>query len=210
MLIALVAVVGFAGAWMTVLRPKADAGGDRATAAPAASASGPSAAAPGVGGLGRAVDRARGASAASDAANAAVDKASAAVADSAPKAAAKPAPAPAAKPVAAKPAAARPVASRPPVARHRPAAFSGRTVLLFAGSGADDAVARRIVRSVRRPGVRVIVAGLGEVHRYAHLLGSVSIGASPTILVFGAQRHAQRIDGLPDVGQVEQALAAAR
>ncbi|MEO7554991.1 MAG: hypothetical protein ABIV94_00125, partial [Acidimicrobiales bacterium] len=84
------------------------------------------------------------------------------------------------------------------------------TVLLFAGTGADDAVAREVVRSVRGPGVRVIVASLREVVSYQKLLGGLEVSALPTILVIGKDRKAQRIEGLPDPAQVEQALRAAR
>lgn len=177
---ALVAVVGFAVVWFMALRPKAE------TAAPVAvAASTQSTAAPGAGGLGTAVGKAEGAVAASETAVAG-------------------APAPGAAPLPATAAPAREAEKKAPKADGR------TTVLLFAGSGADDAVAREVVRSFRGPGVRVVVASLGDVAKYQDLLGALEIEASPTILVFGKDRAAQRIEGLPDEAQVRQALRAAK
>ena len=76
--------------------------------------------------------------------------------------------------------------------------------------GADDAAARALVRSLHGPRLRTIVASLGDLDRYEHLIGGVAIDTLPTILVVGADRRAQRITGLPDRAQVLQALAAAR
>jgi hypothetical protein len=103
MQIALVAVVLLAGMWFTVLKPKPDSGSDfKPTATPAASSAASQPVAPGVKGLATAVDKAKGASATSDVANAGVQAAtggSAAAATStlAPKPAAAKAAAPAAK-----------------------------------------------------------------------------------------------------------------
>jgi hypothetical protein len=102
MQIALVAVVLLAGMWFTVLKPKPDSGSDfKPTPTPAASSAASQPVAPGVKGLATAVDKAKGASATSDAANAGVQAAtggSAAAATStlAPKPAAAKAAAPAA------------------------------------------------------------------------------------------------------------------
>lgn len=191
LLFLLIAVVGFAGAWMTVLRPQAESSPAGATPAPiAAPATTPATA------LGSAVDGAQGAAAASDASTAARERAAA-------NPAGAPAPAAARTPAAkAKPESAAPAA--------KPAGRPKVTVLLFAGTGADDAVARDVVRSARRPGVRVVVASLRDVASYADLLGGVEVTASPTILVIGKNRRAQRIEGLPDAAQVQQALRAAR
>jgi hypothetical protein len=111
MQIALVAVVLLAGMWFTVLRPKpADTAAVKpATSAPAA-ASSSEPVAPGVKGLTSAIDKAKGASATSDATNAKIQSAT----GSAPAAAAPAA----AKPVAAKPAA---VVKATPVAKATPA-----------------------------------------------------------------------------------------
>lgn len=188
----LIAVVGFAGAWMTVLRPQAAS--TQETAAPAAV----SATATPATAAGSAVNDAKGAAAASDASTAAKQRAAAD-----PTAAPAPAPSPAPAPAPAAAAKAKPTIPAP-------AERSKVTVLLFAGTGADDAVARDVVRSARRPGIRVVVASLRDVASYADLLGGVEVTASPTILVIGKNRKAQRIEGLPDAAQVEQALRAAR
>jgi hypothetical protein len=180
LLFALIAVVGFAGVWMLVLRPQAEGGGDTAAPTPVAASTQP-AAAPATG-LGRAVEQARGAV---TTANGAAPAGQAAGAGA-------------------------PVAPTEEARAVPKAATTGQTtVLLFAGSGADDAAARDVVRSVRGPGVRVVIASLNDVGSYQDLLGSLEIAASPTILVIGADRTAQRIEGLPDVAQVQQALRAA-
>jgi hypothetical protein len=143
MQIALVAVVLLAGMWFTVLKPKpATDGGAPAAAQPTA---------PGAAGLGRAVNQAKGASAASDVANANIQKATggtvastatpAATAAAKPaatkavatKAAAKPAATKAvAKPVVAKKAvvAKKPVAATPAAAKKAATAADPSTVLL--------------------------------------------------------------------------------
>lgn len=167
-LFALIAVVGFAGVWMMVLRPQAaDTAAEPAAAVPAAA-------------------RAQGAVATANAA-------SAAAANATTRAEVPPT-----------------ARAAPPAAKPQPAPVARTTVLLFAGSGADDAVARGVVRSVRGPGIRVIVAALTDVAKYQELLGAVEIETSPTILVIGKDRQAQRIEGLPDEAQVQQAVRAAR
>jgi hypothetical protein len=194
-LLALLAAVGFAAAWMTVLRPQDAEGGGDTAAAPAVAASTQPADAPGAGGLGRAVGKARGAVTTADAASAAAAAAAAGTETTPPPAAAAPA--------------TRHGHAAPPA--REPRAVGGRTtVLLLAGAGADDAVAREVVRSVRGPGVRVLVAPIGDVARYKSLVGSVEIAVTPTILVVGKDRRAQRIEGLPDAVQLRQALRAAR
>lgn len=207
LLIALIAVVGFAGAWMTVLRKHAggDSGGSGGTSTPAHSAP----KAPGMTGLGHAIDRAHGAVADSAASAARTDGAvaqadqpatpapdTAAPATAAP-AAAKPAPAPAPAAVKAKPALRTPTAA--------PAGTT--TVLLFAGGGADDAAARQVVRSIHMRHVKTIVAPLTAVSRYHDLLAGVQVTAAPAIIVIHPNRTAQQIVGLPDRDQVLQAIA---
>jgi hypothetical protein len=115
MQIALVAVVLLAGMWFTVLRPKpADTAAVKpATSAPAA-ASSSEPVAPGVKGLTSAIDKAKGASATSDATNAKIQSAT----GSAPAAAtpATAAPAAVAKPAAAQPAVAKATPTKPATA----------------------------------------------------------------------------------------------
>ncbi|HEV7492426.1 hypothetical protein [Baekduia sp.] len=117
MQIALVAVVLLAGMWFTVLRPKPAAD----TAAPTPAAVTPAKSepvAPGVKGLTSAIDKAKGASATSDATNAKIQQAT----GGAPTITGTPA----AKPAAAAPAAAKPTAAaKPAVAKATPAASKG-------------------------------------------------------------------------------------
>lgn len=221
LVVALIAVVGFAGAWMTVLRPKP--GGEAAVnTAPAAAIAAPA-------------DRARGAVATANAA-AASEQATGAENAGAPNGAAatraapaandaaatnagpavhrapavkaapavKPAPTANAAPAVAAAPAVEPAAAKPVAPAFRP------TVLLFAGTGADDAVARRVVRSIRAPGVRTIVTSIAHISRVRDLIGDYAPATTPTILVIGRDRKARVIEGLPAVEQVRQALAAVR
>lgn len=179
----LIAVVAFAAMKMTVLRPDAPA------AAPAAATAAP-APASGITGAPQAAQEAvAGANAATEQRESAVTENDGAPAQAADDAAAT-------------------AAAKTP--RPQPEAPGDTTVLLFAGAGADDRVAREVVRSVQRRGVRTIVARLAEVPKYENLVGSVDIVTSPTILVVGPDRTARRIEGLPDLAQVEQALDATR
>jgi hypothetical protein len=89
-----------------------------------------------------------------------------------------------------------------------PPRLSRPVVLLFAGRGADDRVAREVVSSVRRRTVRTVVARLGEVDRYRSLVGGLTIDRAPTIVVISRDRQARLIVGLPDRGQILQALRA--
>jgi hypothetical protein len=176
MQIALVAVVLLAGMWFTVLKPKPDSGSDfKPTPTPAASSATSQPVAPGVKGLATAVDKAKGASATSDAANADIEaatggSAAAATSASAPKPAAAKAATPAAKAKAtkrtgastakaAKPAAAAKSGTKAATATAAGAAAGvdpsvrllsyldkGKVlVILFEGKGADDKAARRAV-----------------------------------------------------------------
>jgi hypothetical protein len=177
--IALVAVVVLGGAWMLVLKPKSS---DVAATPAVAAVTTP-----------------------------------VATTASAPPAVAKPAPAKAkpakAKPAKAKPAKAKPAKAKP--AKAKPAkknvsvlAPTRATVLLFAGAGADDGVAREVVRSLRGPRVRTIISPVSRVAAYKSLTGAIQIDTTPTILLITAN-HARRIVGLVDRAEVQQALAAA-
>ena len=210
MLIALAATLLLAASWFTVLRPK-PAQTSASTPTPAASpsaSSGPTA--PGVRGLTRAINDAKSVAAGKPTPNPLPSATTGGV-----PAATKPAPATAA-PAAVK---ATPVAPAAVVkhkapshkaAKHPAPALTRLTLLLFAGSGADDAVARSVVRSLRGPRVRTIVAPIGAVARYRSLIGDLQITDSPTILVIGADHQARQIVGLPDRRQVQQVLAAAQ
>lgn len=180
LLIALVAVVGFAGAWFTVLRP--GSGGE-----------GPAPAAPGAQGLGRAVDGAKTAADASQRSARAAEQASGSATPAAPR----PQPAPA-------PASSRPAAAPKPRPVAAPVVV---TVVLVAGQGADDAAARQVVRAIGRPGVRVVIISPAQIPRQRELAG-VTIDTTPTILVIGRDGVAERLTGLPDPLALERSLRA--
>jgi hypothetical protein len=186
LLIALIAVVGFAGAWMTVLKKHAST-----SAAPPPKA-------PGMTGLGNAVGRAKSAVAESKSSAVTAEKA----AGQAPAATAKPAVVHVKAPAPAKAKAPAPKPAPKPAA----APVATTTVLLFAGTGADDAAARQVVRSIHGPHLKTIVASLSQVSKYAPMLGGVQVDASPAIYVIGPDRSAQEIVGLPDRDQVEAAV----
>jgi hypothetical protein len=203
LLVVLLATVCLAGAWMTVLRPRAQHASS-SSPAPVAHA------APGAAGLGRAVDRANGAVAASQRSATHAERA----AGQGPAA------------VASKARAATPSATvhkaAPRVPTHAPARQTGSTlvmnallhgdsvVLLFAGQGADDQLARRVVASIHEPKVRTISASIDDLASYAAVTTGVQVASAPTILVIGPDRRAHEIDGLPDVQQVLSALIDAR
>ena len=79
-------------------------------------------------------------------------------------------------------------------------------VLLFAGDGSDDAVARDVVRAVRSSHVVGIVTSITQLAKYDSLLSNVDVSAAPTIVVIAPNRQASEIVGLPDVKQVQSAL----
>src|SRR4051812_2433314 len=104
LLIALIAVVGFAAAWMLVLRKHATGDSGASATPPAHSAPAQTSKAPGVPGLGHAIDRAPGAVAASADSAASPTGAAAQASGEQTPAAAAPAPAAAAPPAAGPPA----------------------------------------------------------------------------------------------------------
>lgn len=210
--IALVAILLLAGAWFAVLRPKA-----------ADQASAPAPLAPGVKGLSNGVKNAR---AATDAANAAIERAQRAAAEAesgtggepaATKAKPKPAvvvkAAPAAKP---KPVAVNPKAKR--VAKPAPrspatglvkALEDGKVVvLMFRSRSADsEAVADTAGRLSRRGGKVVVrVTSIGNVGRYAVFTRKTPVSQAPAVLVIGPSRRAKVIVGFTDTGELNQAV----
>jgi len=214
MQIALVAVVLLAGMWFTVLRPKPAT----ESASPAPVASQP--VAPGVKGLATAVDKAKGAAATSDAANAKVQAAtggttaakpsvtkSATATKSAPaKHATKSAPAHAAKPAAA-------TSSDPSQALLDILATGKTVVLLFHGDGADDHAARRAVHRVALKDKAHVVsayADISKVGAYQAITSGIDITTAPTILVIGTDKKASVLTGYVDAGVIEQAVGDAR
>jgi hypothetical protein len=203
--IVLVAVLVLGALWFTVLRPK-----DAATepAAPAA---------PGVTGLSNAVDKAHGAAAASDAANAKLDAATggqdaAAGASSAPSATSSGTTS-ANGTAKAKASKVDGVAAGDPSASLVRALGDGKVVvLLFAGNRAvDDRAARRAVHAVGRRGGAVVVrlAGPREVGKYEAITQGVKVNQFPTVLVIGPDRVAKPITGFTTGGEVDQFVADA-
>jgi hypothetical protein len=231
MQIALVAVVLLAGMWFTVLKPKPDTGSD---AAPVASQP----VAPGVKGLANAVGKAKGAAAASDAANAKVQAATggspatAAAAKPAVKAKAKTIAAPAAKPAAAKHTAAKstvkakaakPAAAKPgakaatpadPSSRLLPFLDKGKTlVVLFYGAGAIDRAARKAVHLTAKADPKHVVSAyvpIADVGKYEAITSDVQVLTSPTVLVIGADRKATPLTGFFDAAVIRQTVGDAR
>jgi hypothetical protein len=202
--IALVALLVVAALWFTVLKPKP---ADTASTAPPPQA-------PGVAGLTRAVDKAKGAAATSAAANAAAGADSTTAASTTPaatasapagtkvKAAAKPKP----KPVDG-------VAPDDPSAPLIHALGQGKVaVLLFWNSkGADDRAARDAVRGVGRHGGQVVVkiAPIKQVARYAAITTGVKVNEAPTVLVIAPSHEARPIVGYTTASEVDQAVGDA-
>jgi hypothetical protein len=240
MQIALVAVVLLAGMWFTVLKPKP---ADETSVTPAAQTPTPTATtadkvAPGVKGLTSAVDKAKAASATSDAANAKVQAATGeaakpAATSAAPKAAAKPAvtktatATPAAKAVtkAKATATAAPAKAKAPAVAAKKAPVDpsdrllavlgkGKTlVILFEGKGADDKVARRAVHLTAKNDPKHVVSAyvpIGDVGDYEKITSDVDVFASPTILIIGTDRKATVLTGYVDPESVRQAVGDAR
>ena len=215
--ILLAGVLVFAALWFVALRPKDGGGGSTSTAAtPAQTTSTPAKSAI-PGGLGSAVDKARAAKTAGDAAAATrsskVDKAAG------PGAATTPAPA-GARTVA-------PSTSNAPAhtralprgrlpsgpARVRSALARGHAVVLLFSSlrGADDRQVRSELRQVHRRGGRVLVmsASLGRVSLFTRVLGGAQILQSPTVAVLRRARAPRLFVGYTDHTELDQAARAA-
>jgi hypothetical protein len=236
MQIALVAVVLLAGMWFTVLKPKPDAGASAPIAATPAPAATPKASsepvAPGVKGLTNAIDKAKGASQTSDAANAKIQAATggatAAAKPAATKATATKPAAAHAKPAAAarkggtkaathQAAAAKPATAAAPVdPSDRLLAYlaKGKTlVILFYGKSADDVSARKAVHRTALADPKHVVSAyvpISQVGHYSAITTDVDITTFPTVLVIGTDRKATPLTGFIDAGTVKQAVGDAR
>jgi hypothetical protein len=212
--IALVALLAVCALWFTVLKPK-----DPADTA----ASTPTPTAPGVTGLGKDVDAAKGAAAASDAANAKVQAATGGTSATSGNATAATKAAPAAKSPAApaKSAPAKPKAkaakgdASPPLLRALDAKHA--VVLVFWNRrGSDDRAVRRAVAAIDRHDGKVVVkvAPIAAVGRYEAITRGVQVLQSPTVLVIGSDHKARAIVGFTTTGELDQAvgdtLAAAK
>jgi hypothetical protein len=213
--IALVAMFAVCALWFTVLKPK-----DPAAATPTPTA-------PGVTGLGKDVDAAKGAAAASDAANAKVQAATGgtSAASGTATAAKKAAPAGQSAAAPATTAAAKPKAKAKAKAATRDASApllhaldaKHAVVLVFWNRrGSDDRAVRRAVSAIDRHDGKVVVkvAPVAAVGRYEAITRDVQVLQSPTVLVIGPDRKARAIVGFTTTGELDQAvgdtLAAAK
>ena len=207
--IALVALLAVCAVWFTVLRPK-----------PAADA--PLPAAPGTTGLAHDVAAAKGAAAASDAANARIQSATGGTAA---RSASKPAPKTASK---AAPKAATTSSKAAPTTTHAAPAAKAKTdadpsapllraldrkravVLLFWNRhGSDDRAVRQAAHSVDRRHGRVVVkvVPIASVGRYTAITKGVQILEAPTVLVIAPGGKARAIAGLTSAPELNQAVA---
>lgn len=83
-------------------------------------------------------------------------------------------------------------------------------VLLFADdAGADDAAARRAVRSLRarRSDVAVFSDEIGEVGRYRDILAGLPISQVPAIVIVPRERRARLVEGFVDEASLRQDVA---
>jgi hypothetical protein len=220
MQIALVAFVLLAGMWFTVLKPKPE---EASVATPAAAAPAAPAAsapvAPGVKGLTSAVDKAKAASATSDAANARTESAAAqasgetAAAGSTGSTATKKAAVAKTTAATKKTGAAKPAAAVDPSNRILAYLAKGKTlVILFYGKGADDAAARKAVHRTALKDQRVVSAyiPIEKVGAYEAITSGVNVLTSPTVLVIGKGRKATSLTGFLEAGTIKQAVGDAR
>jgi hypothetical protein len=188
-----------AAAWFTVLRPK-----DAAVAPPPQ--------APGMQGLGNAVDKAQGAV---DASNASANATTAAVdgagsdPTSAPATGAKPAAGAPATQSAAVKALAGSAAGDPSRPLLREMASGKVVVLLFWNpKGAEDVAARDAVRAMQRRNGRVVVhvEDITRVGDFEAITSGVEVMQSPTILVMNQDNKAQTITGYTDSRTLDQVV----
>jgi hypothetical protein len=212
--IAIVAMLAMCALWLTVLKPK-----DPAADAPLPTA-------PGVTGLGNDVKAAKGAAAASDAANAKLQKASGGTTTATtPAAATKPKTAatgahaavagknggiaaPAAKPKA-KTATATKASADGAAALLRALDDKHAVVLLFWNRrGSDDRAVRRAVQATDRHHGRVVVKAvtIADVGRFEAITRGAQVLQSPTVLVIGPDHKARAIAGFTTTGELDQAV----
>jgi hypothetical protein len=202
--IALVALLAACATWFTVLKPK-----DPAADAPLPTA-------PGVTGLGNDVKAAKGAAAASDAANAKVQAATGGTTAS--NSVKKPATGAHAA-VAGKSAAAASTASAEPKAKAATGDASApllraldakhAVVLVFWNRrGSDDRAVRRAVAKIDRHHGKVVVkaAPIAAVGRYEAITRGARVLQSPTVLVVGSDHTARAIVGFTTTGELDQAV----
>ena len=201
--IALVAMLAACALWFTVLKPKDPAAGTA-----------PLPTAPGTTGLSNDVSAAKGAAAASDAANAKVQQATGGTAATTPSktTAAKPA-APASKPAKKPEAAKKAATSADPAAPLLTALGRKHTVVLlfWNAKGSDDRAVRRAVSGIDRRHGRVVVRAVpvAKIGRYEAITAGAQVMQSPTVLVIGADHKAKAIAGFTTTAELDQAAADA-
>lgn len=198
--IALVALLVVGGLWFAVLRPKS---ADTPTPTPAT--------APGATGLGNAVDKAKGAV---DASNAAADKTTDAVdavggagtATGTPGTAATPSTTAAAKP--ARPGLADDAVAGDPSKPVLAAVDSGKVaVLLFWNKKAsDDRATRDALSAIDRHKGEVVTRAIpiGQVGKYEAITRGAQVLESPTVLVIGAGGKARSIVGYTQASEIDE------
>jgi hypothetical protein len=212
----LVAVLLFGAVYMLALRPKTGSGSStpaqtakQATTSPA---QGPGSSIPG--GLGKAVTKARGAAAQSDAANQRVQQATGAGSTSTSTAPARPAPASAATPAArsARPAqhpAAKPEATSASIAVGAAIAKGKVVVLLFWNQqSSDDRGVREELAHVSSHNGRVLIvaAPVRQVSLFSDSTRGVQVLQSPTIIVVDRRHRARTLVGYTDRTEIGQAV----
>jgi hypothetical protein len=196
--IVLIAAVAILAAWMLFLRPKAE---PTTPSTPAAKT------APGVKGLSTAVDKAKGASATSDAANAKIQAASGEAktgSTSASGTTSKSSPANGAAKTAA--------ASGLP-ARVQKALDAKKVLVLFFYNpkSADDVATKAALKKVDRWGGQVVVqsANVNSVARYTKVAKGADVEQTPTVVVVDRTAKAERLVGYQDTRSIDQAVVDA-
>ena len=199
-LVAVAALLVFAAAWFTVLKPKDEAVG-------------PPPQAPGMQGLGNAIGKANGAVAASNAsAQATTNAANAVGSDPSSAAAATPTAAQNAAPAvesAATKALAKSAAGDPSRPLLREMASGKVVVLLFWNpKGAEDVAARDAIKAMHRRNGRVAVhvENIKRVGSFEAITGGVEVMQSPTILVMNQDNKARTITGYTDSRTLDQVV----
>jgi hypothetical protein len=193
--IALVALLAVCALWFTVLKPKDPAGG----AAPQPTA-------PGATGLANDVNAAKGAAAATNAANAKVQNATGGTAPATTGAQ------PPAKAAAGKNAAGAVPPTDPTAPLLRAIDRKHAVVLLFWNRrGSDDRAVRRAVSAIDRHHGRVVVRAVpvSKVGRYDAIVRGAQVLQAPTTLVIGPDRSARSIAGYTTTAELDQAAADA-
>lgn len=196
--IVLIAAVAFLAAWMLFLRPKAE---PTAPSTPAAKT------APGVKGLSSDIDKAKAASATSDAANAKIQAASGEAqtgSSAATGTASKAAPA--------KGAAANAATAGLP--RRVQKALNAKKVLVlffYNPKSADDVATKKAVKKIDRWGGQVVVqsSDVKYVSRYTKVAKGADVEQTPTVVVVDRNAKAERLVGYQDTRSLDQAVVDA-